>query len=933
MFRRFMPRRNALRVAASTSWLLTTLPLVHLNRPVRPLVETQVPDVSGYAIGLDGDPGDWPASVANNTITTSGDPPITDGRIFVWHVPRQDPATSAQDTLYLYIAVADGDYDDNDSMVVMFGFGPNDHGIRFRRSGAADYVSSAGPSVAATVGCGGAARICIYRAALDVAWRVEAKLIPADFGMNAFVRTVQAYVKATNNNTLSTRIWPSNAMLNNQVTWEPLKFGTPVDIMLVLDLSGSMGSPACSGCRNKLPVLQDAVSLFMTLLQSVTVPADRIGVRYFSSTVTTYPASGDLVTPSNQIATDVNNQMASGMTAMGGGLQSAINKILLNAIQSRNIILFTDGMQNVNPLVDRIDDSPPAGAFHLQIAPSTQLDLSSGIAIHTIGVGATPPFTQMLSDIASKTGGNTYLTTDPDANLQPFFVNTLIKSLRDHTPQLLGYRRGTLGAKSVAEVFTSNNSSRKMVLALSWKRGDSLSFHVEKDGVDLTDAGRIVRGAFYQAFVVDVPVTVHNRTIASGGDWIMRITGAPGASYDAMAISDESVLTYEVSVGPADRAVGDPLELHARLAFGGRPISDAAVTATVLKPKRGVGTLLSVNATPAPPVGFQPEPGATAAQNKMQLLLQNPDLWRSIQPTENTITLQTRGDGNYTSSFTGTNVEGAYTVVFRLEGQRDDVGKYRRTETVSKSIHFGRPKLSASSLRAEPIGETSDGRRFRLFFRPRDRFGNYLGPDYADRIGVSLASGTVGTDKKDLVDGGYTVSLLVPRGSDPVVTVTVMDEQLYHDRLSKILSKPNAFSLHAGISLPHGSFKSTYKNGFGITAGFEHRLSNTFSLAALLGYNRFETVTTGAHLDLYHVSGSLETFLTSGPLVVFIDAGGGAYHMNPGATKAGVHAGLNIEYEVSSTLSLGGSYRLHTVFTDGEATTFSTIQGGGRLKF
>ena len=185
----------------------------------------------------------------------------------------------------------------------------------------------------------------------------------------------------------------------------------------------------------------------------------------------------------------------------------------------------------------------------------------------------------------------------------------------------------------------------------------------------------------------------------------------------------------------------------------------------------------------------------------------------------------------------------------------------------------------------------------------------------------------------DILDGGYTFPLVVPQGTDPVINVTIVGEPFYHDRLSKLESRSNAFSLHAGISLPHGNFKNAYKNGFGMTADFEHRLSSTFSLAALLGYHRFETVTTGAHLDLYHVSGSLETFLTQGPLFVFLDAGGGVYRLNPGTTQGGAHAGVNVEYEVSSSLSLGGSYRFHRVFTSGSSTTFSSMQAGGHIRF
>ena len=165
--------------------------------------------------------------------------------------------------------------------------------------------------------------------------------------------------------------------------------------------------------------------------------------------------------------------------------------------------------------------------------------------------------------------------------------------------------------------------------------------------------------------------------------------------------------------------------------------------------------------------------------------------------------------------------------------------------------------------------------------------------------------------------------LAVPQGGSATVTTTI--EALEPKRF--------AFSLHGGLSLPHGSFKSAYKNGFGITANLEHRLSNTFSLAALLGYHRFDSVATSAHLDVYHASASLETFLTSGATAVFIEAGGGAYRFNPGSTKPGAHAGVGVEFELSPPVVLGASYRAHTVFTTGSNTTFSSVQAGVRFRF
>jgi hypothetical protein len=145
--------------------------------------------------------------------------------------------------------------------------------------------------------------------------------------------------------------------------------------------------------------------------------------------------------------------------------------------------------------------------------------------------------------------------------------------------------------------------------------------------------------------------------------------------------------------------------------------------------------------------------------------------------------------------------------------------------------------------------------------------------------------------------------------------------------------RPLALSLHAGVSLPHGTFNAAYDPGFGFTIDGKRQLNATFAVIGLLGYHRFEGVAANADLDLYHASVGLEALLTSGRVALLADAGGGVYHFSPGSTDPGAHAGIGLELDVSPEVVLGISYRAHTVFTSGSNTTFSSIQAGARLRF
>ena len=72
---------------------------------------------------------------------------------------------------------------------------------------------------------------------------------------------------------------------------------SPVDVALVLDLSGSMLSPACATCAPKLDVLKDAVELFAQLWSVFVVPNDRLALNYFRTNVAEFTPGGTALFP------------------------------------------------------------------------------------------------------------------------------------------------------------------------------------------------------------------------------------------------------------------------------------------------------------------------------------------------------------------------------------------------------------------------------------------------------------------------------------------------------------------------------------------------------------------------------------------------------------------------------------------------------------
>jgi subtilisin family serine protease len=704
----------------------------------------------------------------------------------------------------------------------------------------------------------------------------------------------------------------------------------PVDVTMVLDLSGSMLSNACPTCDPKLDVLQDAVELFVQLWTAVAVPTDRIGTIYFKTNVSEFDIGGDVLLPvlpnAEAIITDVQNQntVPANLTAMGGGIQRAIN-LLTDATRPRSIVVFTDGMQNVNPMITLppgpYDIYNEPGRTNSNISPTTpptRLDTTLGRKVNTIGVGALGSYMDLLNNIATATNGVSKFTTAPDDDLRRFFVEELIDVLRDYSPQLIAYRHNNLNGLSGTETFAISNAARKLILKLSWKKPNMMSFGVEKDGVDVTKFGRIIsnpNNRYYRIFVLDLPLVLPEQVIGAGGQWKMKITGrGTNAPYEVAAIVDEPSLEYELSLGQKDYRVGDSLELNVRLSIDGKPLTDAQhVTAVVRTPQQSVGTLLSVTPNPANLASAQAPELATIAQRKLQTLMQDKKFFDAIQPVNKQITLHNNGDGSYSASFSNTKVPGVYTVIFHIEGQRPDIGSYTRTEAVSTRVTFGKAALKASDLRVIVLKESDDGKRLQLTLRPKDKYGNYLGPEYGHRIGITLSSGSITGELSDPADGSYSATAIVPPNVDPRLTVTVMDHVLYEGRLSKTPGK-SAFkvSAHAGMTSPLGSFSNHYSQYQSYILDLEYPLTQELSLVGLLGYNEFNATSTG-YDDIYiiNLSANLKYCRPLKNKWSAYIAGGPGYYL-PEDYGSGIGANLSIgfdyEFKNDILLEVGSDY-------------------------
>lgn len=148
--------------------------------------------------------------------------------------------------------------------------------------------------------------------------------------------------------------------------------GEGIDIVLCMDVSGSMGS------RDILPSrMEVAKEMAIEFVESR--PVDRIGLVIFSGeSFTQCPITTDKRTLVTQIQTLESRRYLKDGTVIGEGLATSVDRLAKSKAKSRVIILITDGKE----------DAPDTRL----IDPLTALEIAKtqGIRVYTIGVGAMP---------------------------------------------------------------------------------------------------------------------------------------------------------------------------------------------------------------------------------------------------------------------------------------------------------------------------------------------------------------------------------------------------------------------------------------------------------------------------------------------------------------------------------------------------------------
>lgn len=599
-----------------------------------------------------------------------------------------------------------------------------------------------------------------------------------------------------------------------------------VKVAMVLDISGSMILPTPGDLVDFTPrwdVLKTAVKTFAEKFETSRLPGDSLALTYFT-TYTIQPSfatshnfieitTADLLPASDRsssiIDTDLNlpGRHPLYTTAMGLGLMDGRSKLRNNNAApdgaSKIVVLFTDGLQNVYPLVTNdgvtLEDARKLNDCNPCTSPQ-QI-----IHYHTISMGAGLDVPEILKTIAQANSGLDFNSTVGDGfELNDFFTQHWQEIVIPGSPQTLSRKRGDSVPGSVSHTFTVNNNVNTILFELLSRESDSMTINIAKDGESLIPSINF-HDSNHKLIGFRLPLNHNGNVVKSGGDWNVILKGNSTRKYSLTCLVDDYYLDYEFRLNKSIFTVGDSIRFSGKLSYAGEHVKQGIfkVEAVVLKPGDDLGDLLSNYATPDT---LQLNDVEDPAQQKFQILLNSDSsFYHSLLPAEQIVELFPDSLGNYSGSFTSTELCGIYRIIYLLKGDIPLNGHAERTKLSEALFVFGNVEEETPVVIPNPPAPVIDSTKYKnltvVQVRPRNKYGHLMGPGFKSVIKVAInppkkintasmvlfetgSTGAFVKEIRDMLDGSYLIYIAdIPKNTNPNIRISVRGETLYEGRV------------------------------------------------------------------------------------------------------------------------------------------------------
>ncbi|MCK5056974.1 MAG: VWA domain-containing protein [Candidatus Aminicenantes bacterium] len=563
---------------------------------------------------------------------------------------------------------------------------------------------------------------------------------------------------------------------------------TPNEVILVLDISGSMDNSADGMTPfTRLYRSKQALSNFLDRY-NLRNPTDAyFGLVTFPHRSRVCPSSETVIplTPLNEvtrleaISDTIPSLGAGGITPLLDGYRRA-RDLLSTSTEGEMILLVSDGFHNCP------DTTIPAGF------PDTSYPLT-----YTVGIGTPVELDRTcLSRIATATGGEFVDTT----SVVPIdWVKSIIQDILGVEAECDPAGRITARGKQKHPILITNHDTN-IAFDISWStpRPDRVFLLVHTPGGQIITPGNsstlpgvthISRDTYRICYLGEE----YLKTIKRAGEWILEVVGGKAipprisepyrysvlmesslkmnVKFDRKTYNTTEFITLEVAVREKDK----PLKANCRLLLHAPQNSPGNWFAKSLA-KKGIPKSKAQASVSGDPVSAIIKRDRMLTQKYKKPFCQEIKTFSYILKDDGRRGDKKAGDGIYTFVLPGPKIPGTYIFDITARGKTSSGQPFRRQLIEQKFVYVKTiQRHTAVDLKRVGTGSPA-GNSYDLTITPKDAGGNYLGPGNAAHISFFTQGIKLRGAARDNLDGSYTQKLLIPgtsTGKQKSITVYI----------------------------------------------------------------------------------------------------------------------------------------------------------------